>query len=283
MLGKGCKGWCWDSGVSGFWVRPLCTHRRLDRKKLTIYPFTETMWTYFGSKTNIVSFYPAPVHDIIIEPFAGTARYSLEYWQKEVVICDRYKVLIDLWKWLQKCTEGDILGIPTKVQFGQSIYDLSLPCPEALTLYGFLSGKGLERPRIHATAWVTTHRQNWYSYTLKRIAGNLHKIRHWTIIHGDYSGVLNQRATWFIDPPYQEYGDSYVYGSSRINYNDLANYCLSRSGQVIVCEGHGAKWLPFEFLTQVNRTARGKGLREMIWYRGNQASGLYSPMQSQLF
>lgn len=241
------------------------------------------MWTYFGAKTNIVSFYPAPVCDTIIEPFAGTARYSLEYWQKEVIICDRYKVLIDLWKWLQKSTEDDILGLPTKVKFGQSIYDLGLPCEEALTLYGFLSGKGLEKPRISATEWVTTHRPNWYDYTLKRIAGNLHKIRHWQIIHGDYSGILNKQATWFIDPPYQFYGSSYVYGSSKINYTDLANYCLSRSGQIIVCEGHGAKWLPFEDLKQINRTARGKGFKEVIYYRDNQTAGLYSPMQPTLF
>lgn len=37
------------------------------------------MWSYYGSKTNIISYYPKPTEDKIIESFCGTARYALEY------------------------------------------------------------------------------------------------------------------------------------------------------------------------------------------------------------
>jgi site-specific DNA-adenine methylase len=35
------------------------------------------MFSYYGSKSKIVKYYPCPAHDKIIEPFAGSARYSL--------------------------------------------------------------------------------------------------------------------------------------------------------------------------------------------------------------
>ena len=35
------------------------------------------MWGYYGSKSKIASMYPKPMYDKIIEPFAGTAQYSL--------------------------------------------------------------------------------------------------------------------------------------------------------------------------------------------------------------
>ena len=35
---------------------------------------------YFGSKVSTAHKYPAPKHDLIIEPFAGGAGYSLCHW-----------------------------------------------------------------------------------------------------------------------------------------------------------------------------------------------------------
>ncbi|KKK76293.1 hypothetical protein LCGC14_2865080, partial [marine sediment metagenome] len=37
------------------------------------------MWPYFGSKQSLVKYYPAPEYSDIIEPFAGSAKYSLKY------------------------------------------------------------------------------------------------------------------------------------------------------------------------------------------------------------
>jgi len=44
------------------------------------------MFSYYGSKSKIVDCYPAPRYDKIIEPFAGSARYSLKWWNREYAL-----------------------------------------------------------------------------------------------------------------------------------------------------------------------------------------------------
>jgi site-specific DNA-adenine methylase len=69
------------------------------------------MWGYYGSKSKIVKHYPAPKYGTIIEPFAGTAQYALMYWDRDVILIDKYEVICNLWKWLQTCSKADILSI----------------------------------------------------------------------------------------------------------------------------------------------------------------------------
>ena len=57
-------------------------------------------------------------------------------------------------------------------------------------------------------------------------------------------------ATWFIDPPYQYGGQHYRYSFN--GYVDLAEYCKTRQGQVIVCENTKAEWLDFVPLKEVH-------------------------------
>lgn len=241
------------------------------------------MWSYFGSKTNVINNYPAPGHQMIIEPFAGTARYSLKYFDRDILIVDRYKVITDIWIWLQKCSTNDILSLPDKMIMGQTVKSLQLPCREAELLYGFFCSRGLEKPRLQATKWVSYDRPNGFKTMLKRIASNLHKIRHWKIEHGDYSYITNNKATWFIDPPYQKYGNDYVFGSKKLNYTDLGNFCKSRRGQVIVCEGTGANWLPFSHLIEVKNTRARKNFNELIYSKDGQEGGVYCKQQPKLF
>ena len=66
------------------------------------------MFSYYGSKSKIVHLYPTPKMDKIIEPFAGSARYSLKYWTKDILILDKYSVIIDIWKYLQNASKNDI-------------------------------------------------------------------------------------------------------------------------------------------------------------------------------
>lgn len=56
----------------------------------------ELMWSYYGSKEGIKRIYPKPLHTHIIEPFAGTAKYALLYWDREVTIVDKYEDLIKI-------------------------------------------------------------------------------------------------------------------------------------------------------------------------------------------
>jgi site-specific DNA-adenine methylase len=221
------------------------------------------MWSYYGAKTNIVDSYPKPKFGKVIEPFAGSARYALKHFDNDVLLVDKYEVIVKIWQWLQKCSPADILGLPRKLNKGQTLNDFTFDCEEAKMLMGFLIKKGVERPAIKPTDWVTIQRPNFTNYSLQRISKELWKIKHWKVEHGDYRDIPNQNATWFIDPPYEFGGHSYVMNNRKIDFLELAEWCKSRTGQVIVCENTKASWLPFKPVMKQKGTAATT--TEAIW------------------
>ena len=168
------------------------------------------MWSYYGSKTSIAKFYPPPKYGHIIEPFAGAAKYSLLYWDREVTLIEKYNVVAKIWKWLQQCSKNDILKLPHKLSPGTNIRDMKFDCIEQQWLYGFIIAKGAEKPRFKVTDRVALFRPNHINYHLNKIANNLYKIKHWHIIYGNYDEFKNIEATWFIDPTYQHGGYDYI-------------------------------------------------------------------------
>lgn len=221
------------------------------------------MWSYYGSKTNIVKLYPKPKEDKIIEPFAGYARYALQHFEKEVLLVDKYKVIVDIWKWLQKCSEQDILKLPRQQTLGMSIDDINFDCQEAKDFYGFMCGCADSRPRKTMGKRKAIDRPNFTNFGLKRVASQLFKIRHWKIEHGSYDNIPNQRATWFIDPPYQFGGDAYVESNKQIDFKSLAKWSTCREGQVIVCENTKADWMDFK--PMIKQRGSLKSSTEAIW------------------
>lgn len=221
------------------------------------------MWNYYGCKANIVDYYPTPKHDRIIEPFAGSARYSLKWFEKEVLLIDKYSVVVKLWKWLQKCSKNDIKRLPRFIDPQKKITSLNLDCVEAESLMVFLCSYGAERPRKTSSQETITIRPNDINCSLNRIANNLFKIRHWKIKHGDYSKIRNKEATWFIDAPYQYGGERYVHGSKKIDFKHLSGWIKKRQGQIIVCENTKANWM--EFKPFVNYQTSKKMQSEAIW------------------
>lgn len=117
------------------------------------------MWSYYGAKTNLVHLYPKPKYDRIIEPFAGTARYSLKYWDREILLIDKYPVIIKIWKWLQSCSPNDVIKLPRFKQ-GQTVNNFQFDCEEAKLFMGFIIGCGAERPRIKGTDRKIVDRPN---------------------------------------------------------------------------------------------------------------------------
>ncbi len=219
------------------------------------------MWNYYGSKTNIVKAYPRPTHNKIIEPFAGSARYSLKYFDRDVLLVDKYDVVIKIWKWLQKCSEGDILKLP-KLKAGDRLEQINFDCEEARMFYGFICGFSIALPRKIVSPSVN-HRPNKINFTIKNTASNLFKIKHWNIILGSYEDIENKTATWYIDPPYQVGGQFYKESNKNINFESLGNWCKSRDGQVIACEKIGATWLDFKpLITQITHNGAQD---EVIW------------------
>jgi len=207
------------------------------------------MFSYYGTKRRIIDLYPSPKYDLIIEPFAGAAWYSLKYFEKDVVLLDKYDKIIKLWKWLQQCSKKDILSLPI-LKYGNTLDDYAWDCDEAKTLIGFNIGMGSASPRNKASAWTTYLRPNRQPQALKRVAQNLYKIKHWNFVWGDYNSIFNVKATWFIDAPYQDGGSVYKYHD--IDYDNLSKYCKNRLGQTIVCENNKASWLPFTPLVKNN-------------------------------
>lgn len=219
------------------------------------------MWSYFGAKTNLVDLYPKPIHDKIIEPFAGSARYALKYFDRDILLVDKYEVIVRIWKWLQQCSPNDILKLP-RLKQGQSTTDFVFDCEEAKWFLGFIIGSGPERPRIKAPDRKTIQRPNHSNFGLKRCAGELWKIKHWKIELGTYSDIPNQEATWFIDPPYQHGGATYVHSNKHINFPELGNWSMDRMGQTIVCENTKADWMDFKSLSKQRGS---ESTTEAIW------------------
>jgi site-specific DNA-adenine methylase len=225
------------------------------------------MFSYYGSKTNLIPLYPKPKFDRIIEPFAGAAKYSLTYFEKDVLLVDKYPIIIDVWKWLQQCSEQDILKLPRRIPNNVHFDDLNFDCPEQRYFYGFICGCGDARPRNKTTKRKTIDRPNHINFNLQRVAKELFKIRHWKFKLADYESISNQQATWFIDPPYQYGGSAYVMSNKNIDFDSLSQWCKDRQGQIIVCENTKATWMDF------NAIAKQRGSTqttiEAMWTNSN--------------
>lgn len=221
------------------------------------------MFTYYGSKLSLAHLYPKPRYDKIIEPFAGSARYSLLHWEHDVLLVDKYDVIIKIWKWLQQCSQKDILGLP-RLKYHEKLSDYQFDCEEARMFMGFLIAKAVATPRKTASIFATQFRPNHINFNLVQVAKSLHKIRRWRFECMDYCDIKNETATWYIDPPYIKGGEHYKHSSKYIDYKHLANWCISRNGQAIVCENMPASWLPFEPMKR-NKGATNNYTVEAIW------------------
>ena len=215
------------------------------------------MFKYYGGKKALVKHYPTPIYDKIIEPFAGSAQYALLYWKKDVLLVDKDESIINMWLYMQNSSPKEILKFHN-LQKGQNINELNLDKYEKSFLSHLTNLSGLKRNTITSLGYVHLKRQ------LYVISKQLYKIKHWNIIHDDYINMKNEQASWFIDPPYQIGGDQYSCSNKHINYNELANYCKTRKGQVIVCENSNCdNWLDFTYLTDTNGLI--KKTHEVIW------------------
>ena len=216
------------------------------------------MFYYYGRKKQIVSYYPSPNFDTIIEPFAGSAAYSLNghNWKKNVILVEKDERVAGLWKWLiEDATPEEILEMPD-LKIGEKSSDF-LHIIHAATKMAF-HYKTIKVTPVLARNWSISKRQ---------ISNNLFKVKHWQIICGDYTETPDIEATWFIDPPYKQgAGMGYRYGSDLIDYDKLAEWALSRKGEIIFCEGEHGDYLPFQPLKQSKGVA-GKTSTEVIFYK----------------
>lgn len=224
-------------------------------------------FSYYGGKwRDAVKLYPAPTHERIIEPFAGSAGYSLRNYDRTVVLYEIDPVVVAVWKYLIAVKSTEILAIPDLGK-DENCDDLKV-CQEARWLVGFWLNRAVSSPRKSPSAWMRAGIRPgsfWGERVRNTIASQVDSIRHWEVHNSGYIECPDDiEASWFIDPPYQVAGRHYRFGSEIIDYQALGEWCQTRKGQVIVCENEGADWLPFRPLasTKTTRTVRSA---EVYW------------------
>lgn len=222
-----------------------------------LHPF----FSYFGSKYRLSKLYSIPTCDTIIEPFAGSAGYSLMYPNKTVILYEKYEPIVALWDYLIHVKEEEILSLPIKdFTKEESLKNEQHISSEAKILIGFWLTESQTSPSLYPLS--KSRGGNWTQRKKYLIAKQLCHIRHWKIEHKSYEEIDDQFATWFIDPPYQEAGKRYK--NKNVDYIHLAQWSKNRTGQVIVCEQEGADWLEFDLLVNT-KNASNKSYKETVW------------------
>ena len=222
---------------------------------------------YGGKWRDTPKHYPPPIYKTIIEPFAGSAGYSLRYPNKSVILYELDPIISSIWEYLISVSEQEIRSIPD-VEIDGSVDDLKIS-QEAAWLVGFWLNRGASRPRKKPSSWMKSGIRPgsfWGERVRNTIANQLQYIRHWKIKNCSYLDCLEHKSsTWFIDPPYENAGVHYKYGSDYLDFEQLGVWCQNKTGQVIVCESGDATWLPFKKLNEIKTTRKGKRSTEAVW------------------
>lgn len=216
------------------------------------------MFYYYGRKKQIAKHYPTPNYDTIIEPFAGAAAYSLfgDNWKKNVILIEKDEKVSKIWDWLiNYATVDEIKQLPD-LKVGEKSSEF-LHIVHAATKMAF----------HFKTIKVTPVLERNWEISRRTFAENLYKIKHWTIINGDYTIAPDIEASWFIDPPYKgDAGMGYRFSSKMIDYQKLAEWAIKRKGELIFCEGENGDYLPFKPLLNLKGVA-GKVSKEVIFFK----------------
>lgn len=227
------------------------------------------MFYFYGGKRRLARFYPAPDYRVVVEPFAGSAAYSVTHVVPvkgkravdRIILIEKDKRVYDTWVKLLAMDVDEVLNYP--------IPDAGARTSDFLLMTSACSNRIARTEEMT----VTTRMPVVLRRMFKQIAAVLpHVKERIEIVHGDYTEAENIEATWFIDPPYhvdgraQSRGMGYAEGcnSYALDYEALADWCRSRRGQRIVCEQQGATWLPFNHLRRA-RNSIGNEAAEVVW------------------
>lgn len=212
-------------------------------------------FSYCGSKSKGVVNYPLPKYDTIFEPFAGSAAYSQYHWYRKVILYDISPFVCDTWEYLIRATKSDILALPL-VDRLTNVRKLGLE-KGAENLIAFSINPGVSRPRVTPTV-----RSQW-NRKRDKLADIVHHYDDWEIHQKSYKEAPDGDYTWFIDAPYQNVNVQYLYDD--VIHTELREFCLSCTGQVIVCENSKADWLPFTEL-YTGYGAHDNTYTDYVWY-----------------
>lgn len=227
------------------------------------------MFYFYGGKRRLARFYPPPQHNVVVEPLAGSASYSVTHLvpvkgvrtAERALLIEKDPRVCELWERLLAMDPDKLLDYPIP-KAGERTSD-----------FLYMTSACSNRIARTEEMTVTTRMPVVLKRMFRQIAAVLPHVKgRVEIIQGDYSEAPDIEATWFIDPPYhvdgrpQSRGMGYAEGcnSFSLDYDALAAWCRQRAGQKIVCEQHGADWLPFEHLRPA-RTSIGNKVTEVVW------------------
>ena len=240
-------------------------------------------FSFYGGKSKIAHLYPAPQHDLIVEPFAGSGAYSWLHRRNHATGHPRMVWLNDLdprtysmWKFL---TSDDAYAIveehvPESVEAGVKISEI-IPgsYPGLVEICRAEANQGTQGARgIHDQ--VTAMGARCWKVR-RKLLEVIPEVSTWRVTNLPYNDLMNVEATWFIDPPYSgEAGRRYR--TDNVNYEELAWWCLNRRGEVIVAENLGADWLPFQPFQHSRVSIRSRyqkaNAQEVMFYRSDKSN-----------
>ena len=221
------------------------------------------MFYYYGRKQKIVNKYPQPKHNTIIEPFAGSAAYSMNYHFKDVILIEKDVKIASVWNYLINVEPSEILSLPI-LEKGQCLNneEFSYLNDNQKNVIGLFLNPGSSVPKKSPGKFCA-----WNEKNRIKLSEDVQKVRHWKVINDDYRSVENIEATWFIDPPYQGNGGQYYrHGNKDFDFDSLREWILQRNGEIIVCENSEATWMEFQPLVDIQ--GQKHKTKEVIFYRG---------------
>jgi len=213
----------------------------------------------------MAKFYPKPLYDTIIEPFAGSAGYSLLYPEKKIILYDNYEPVVMLWDYLIKAKKEEILSLPLDNDGHQFCKEYPVSGCNIASEAKILIGFWLTESQTTSSRYPLSKSRggNWTDRKRNMIANQVNSIKHWRIKRKSYSEIdCAMSGTWFIDPPYSQAGKRYR--NNAINYKQLGKWCKERRGQAIVCEQNGADWLEFSTFQKASNGSNKK-YNEVLW------------------
>lgn len=228
----------------------------------------------YGGKSKIAHLYPKPEHKLIIEPFCLTGAYSwLHRADHDVWLNDLDARTYSIWKFLTSPAACDIVEtyVPDTVEAGQKISEI-IPAelPGLVEICRAEANQGTQGARGVHDQITKMGAKCWK--VKRKLREVIPEVANWKITNHSYEELDDVEATWFVDPPYSNKAGA-RYRTSNINYNQLGEWCQERAGQVIVCEGYGANWLPFEPFQHSRVSIRSRYQRanaqEVVYHRSD--------------
>ena len=242
-------------------------------------------FSYFGAKHGVAKVYPFPRYPTIVEPFAGAAGYACFHQRRtagryQLILNDLDPLVTDTWHRLQQTEPADLDAVDASLTDERT---------DDMLLKG-LSGGHDWRPESRK---ITSRMRRDWPFVRRRIEATLPHIRDASVSNGDYRDLPDIEATWFIDPPYETHrdhpnsehdvhggarrgGNAYRHNNRQIDYDELADWCQTRQGQVIVCEQSPAAWLPFTpIVSQSNASQWTESKTELVWCSDQQQLSMF--------